>query len=164
MYTILPLTDADLAACAAIYNHYIEHTCVTLEEAPMTPAEFGARARRIAADYPYLVAKAADGRVLGYAYLDRFNPRSAYRTTADLSIYVHPEHRADGVGTALLRSICAAAREQGIRNLISIITANNAPSLAFHKKHGFIPEGTLRRVAIKFGQVLDVCYLRLPLV
>ena len=37
-------------------NYYIENTCITLEEEPVTPEEFGARVARITKGYPYIVS------------------------------------------------------------------------------------------------------------
>ena len=49
-----------------------------------------------------------------------------------------------------------AARARGIANIISLITSDNAASLAFHKKHGFDEVGHLTDVGVKFGQLLSV--------
>ena len=44
--TLAPIAPEDIAACTELYNYYIENTCITLEEEPVTPEEFGARRRR----------------------------------------------------------------------------------------------------------------------
>lgn len=75
----------DIRRCVEIYNYYIINSTATFEEQPLTEAQFAERVKRISADYPYLVAE-EDGKVVGYAYLDKYNERSAYRFTADLSI------------------------------------------------------------------------------
>lgn len=84
--TLAPIAPEDIAACTELYNYYIENTCITLEEEPVTPEKFGARAARITKDYPYIVARDGAGKPIGFAYLDAFNPRSAYRCTADLCV------------------------------------------------------------------------------
>lgn len=84
--TLAPIAPEDIAACTELYNYYIENTCITLEEEPVTPEEFGARVARITKDYPYIVARDGAGKPIGFAYLDAFNPRSAYRCTADLCV------------------------------------------------------------------------------
>ena len=78
------IAPEDIAACTELYNYYIENTCITLEEEPVTPEEFGARAARITKNYPYIVARDGAGKPIGFAYLDVFNPRSAYRCTAEV--------------------------------------------------------------------------------
>lgn len=157
MLTIRPITERDVPQCADIYNYYIENTTITFEEAPLTAEAFSARVRRITQRYPYLVAE-EDGQIAGYAYLDLYNDRSAYRYTADLSIYLRHGCGARGLGSALLAEIERLAAEAGFRNIISIITEENAPSLAFHEKHGYRPAGRLYKVGLKFGRWLDVAF------
>lgn len=157
---LAPIAPEDIAACTELYNYYIENTCITLEEAPVTPEEFGARAARITKDYPYIVARDGAGKPIGFAYLDVFNPRSAYRCTADLSIYVDRACRGSGVGQKLYAEIERLGRERGIENLISIITSDNEGSLRFHRKNGFTEIGVMPAVAFKFGKYLDVSFFQ----
>ena len=154
---IRPYAARDAARCCEIYNYYIVNTTVTFEEEPLSPEAFGARAAGIEENYPYFVAE-ADGVVLGYAYLAEYNPRSAYRYTVDLSIYLARDVTARGVGSLLYERIERAARERGFANIISIITRDNAPSVAFHEKHGFRHVGTFDRGGVKFDRWLDVAY------
>lgn len=157
MLQIRPIEDRDIAACLAIYNYYIEHTTITFEEEPLSMAAFSARVRRIRGDYPYLVAE-EDGTVVGYAYLDAYNERSAYRYTADLSIYLAHDCLSRGVGSALLTAIERLAEQRGLRNIVSIITEENARSLAFHERHGYREVGRLYKSGLKFGRWLDVAF------
>ena len=158
--TLASIAPEDIAACTELYNYYIENTCITLEEEPVTPEEFGARAARITKDYPYIVARDGAGKPIGFAYLDVFNPRSAYRCTADLSIYVDRACRGSGVGQKLYEEIERLGRERGIENLISIITSDNEGSLRFHRKNGFTEIGVMPAVAFKFGKYLDVSFFQ----
>ena len=98
----------DIRRCVEIYNYYIINSTATFEEQPLTEAQFAERVKRISADYPYLVAE-EDGKVVGYAYLDKYNERSAYRFTADLSIYLDNSCVSHGVGSRLLAEIEKAA-------------------------------------------------------
>ena len=102
----------------------------------------------------------AQGKPIGFAYLDVFNPRSAYRCTADLSIYVDHACRGSGVGQKLYAEIERLGRERGIENLISIITSDNEGSLRFHRKNGFTEIGVMPAVAFKFGKYLDVSFFQ----
>lgn len=158
--TLAPIAPEEIAACTELYNYYIENTCITLEEEPVTPEEFGARVARIMKDYPYIVARNGAGKPIGFAYLDVFNPRSAYRCTADLSIYVDRACRGSGVGQKLYAEIEQLGRERGIENLISIITSDNEGSLRFHRKNGFTEIGVMPAVAFKFGKYLDVSFFQ----
>lgn len=160
--TIRGATRRDSAACARIYNHYIAKTTVTFEETPLSEESFAERLARISARYPFLVAE-ADGQVVGYAYLDAFNPRTAYRLTSDLSIYLDPNATAQGIGSQLLLRIEAEAARRGLRNVISLVTEENVGSVRFHERHGFARVGRLENVGLKFGRLLDVLFLQKPL-
>lgn len=154
---IRKIGKADIAQCLAIYNYYIENTCYTFEEEPLGAAQFAERAERIARVYPYYVA-AEGNKVLGYGYLDSFNERSAYRITADVSLYVDKEFLCRGIGGELLAALEREARRAGIENLVSLITSENENSLRFHERHGFSCAGELKNVGLKFGQRHSVKY------
>ncbi len=145
----------DESACLAIYNRYITETTITFEETPLGESEWHERVARIKAKYPYLVVTEGEN-VLGYAYLDAYSPRSAYRYTADLSIYLDRTATGHGIGTKLLNAIEKTAKENGFRNLISIVTGENFNSMAFHEKHGFVEIGRLKKVGFKHEKWLDV--------
>lgn len=157
MLTVRPIAENDIVRCAEIYNYYIENTTITFEEQPLSVEVFAARVRRIEASYPYLVAE-EDGIVVGYAYLDAYNERSAYRYTADLSIYLAHDRLSRGVGGKLLDKIERDGAARGLRNIISIVTEENARSIAFHEKHGFTEVGRMRKVGLKFERWLDVVF------
>lgn len=160
---IRDLKEDDIKACLDIYNYYIENTCYTLEEEKLNLDSFAKRVKRIQSHYPFLVYTDEMGFVLGYAYLDGFHERSAYRKTADLSIYVDKDHLHDHIGVILLDEIEKKAKEYGITNIISIVTSENENSLQFHEKHGFLLEGNIHDVAFKLGRSISVYYLRKPI-
>ena len=133
---------------------------VLTEETELTADQYEARVAGVTERFPFLVARDDAGNVAGFAYLSDFNPRSGYRHTADLSIYTAPDLRGAGLGAALLAAIEAEGRKMGITNLISIITDENAASCRFHEKNGFVKEGHLHDIAVKFGRRCGVCHYR----
>ena len=150
--TVRKLNDGDIVRCLEIYNYYIEETTVSFEETPLTLEKFTERVNRIREEYPFIVAE-DDEKIVGYAYLDRFHERSAYRFTADLSIYLDKDLLAKGTGGLLLDEIERRGKDMGITNIISLVR-----SAAFHEKHGFRLVGRLEKVGVKFGKILDVFY------
>ncbi len=70
--------------------------------------------------WTWLVAADATG-VLGYAYFTQFRDRSAYRFTAEDSIYVREDVRGQGVGKALVAQLVEAATRAGFRQMIAVI-------------------------------------------
>lgn len=148
----------DIAQCAEIYNYYVLNTRITLEEESVSVSEFSARAERITKKYPYIVAKEGE-KVIGYAYLDAFNPRSAYKITADLSIYTDKDRQHEGIGKKLLDELCSRAKAMKIEKIVSLITSENSGSLGFHRKNGFTEQGRLADVAFKLGRYCDLVFM-----
>ena len=149
--------EKDVEMLVSIYNYYIENTTCTLEMEPLSVEEFRARVKKIAERFPYLVYE-ENGEVLGYAYLSEFNPRGGYRFTADLSLYVAHGVRGKGIGRGLYEAIEPMAREVGVCNIISLITAENEASLAFHDKLGFERVAKIEKIANKFDRWIGLCY------
>jgi phosphinothricin acetyltransferase len=148
--------DADMPAVTAIYAHFVRHGTGTFEEVPPSLDEMRTRRAHILADgMPYLVAE-LDGAVVGYAYATVYRARSAYRFTAEDSIYVHHEHGKAGIGSALLAELIERCEADGCRQMVAIIgdRANRA-SIALHERFGFRPAGELEAVGFKFGQWID---------
>ena len=51
-----------------------------------------------------------------------------------LAVYVHGDHAREGVGTALLEHLEAAARERGLASLVLTASAN---AVGFYERHGY---------------------------
>ena len=151
------LKQTDIAQCLEIYNYYIESSTATFEEEKLSLNEFSERLKRIAAEFPFFVAE-ENGKISGYAYLDHYNTRSAYRYTADLSIYLARNAVSRGTGGMLLEAVESAGAKRGIKNIISLVTEENEVSCRFHEKHGFEKMGKLESVGFKFGKWLGVYF------
>ena len=157
---IRTIEEKDVKQCLEIYNYYIENTCFTLEEEKLSLEDFKKRCDNILKKYPFIVLENDKKKIIGYAYLSTFNSRSAYRKTADLSIYVSKNHLHEHIGIMLLKEIEKLACKYDIANIISIVTSENDNSVNFYLKNGFVLEGTIHDVAIKFGKVISVYYLK----
>lgn len=157
-------TVADIPEIQAIYAHHVLHGTGTFEETPPSVEETTARFHAVAErGWSWLVAVDATG-VLGYAYFTQFRDRSAYRFTAEDSIYVREDVRGQGVGKALVAHLVEAATQAGFRQMIAVIgNSANVGSVGVHASLGFRPAGTLRAAGLKFGQWLDVVYMQRPL-
>jgi phosphinothricin acetyltransferase len=158
---IRPATSADLPDIQAIYAHHVLHGTGTFEEVPPSleeiTARFEAGARRA---WRWLVASDGTG-VLGYAYYAQIRDRTAYRFTAEDSIYVREDVRGQGVGKALVRQLLVDAERAGFRQMVAVIgDSENVGSVGMHASLGFHHVGTLRAVGLKFGRWLDTVYMQ----
>ena len=154
-------TPSDPEGLAEVYADAVLHGFGTFEEVPPSPAEMVARLAKIEGyGLPWLVAERG-GVIAGYAYASPFRPRSAYRYTAEDTVYVHPDHKGLGVGGALLRALIAECERLGLRQLVAAIgDSDNAGSIALHKACGFEPAGALPALGWKHGRWLDVVFMR----
>ena len=151
-------TAADAEAIAAIYAHYIQNTTVTFEEEVVAAEEI---IRRLAAVHgaalPWLVAT-QDGQVVGYAYATPWRPRSAYRFSVEVTVYVADADRGKGYGRALYVELFERLRSRGAHAVLGGITLPNDPSIALHEAMGMAKVAHLPEVGFKFGRWLDVGY------
>jgi L-amino acid N-acyltransferase YncA len=154
-------TPSDTAAITAIYNHHVLHGLGTFEELPPTEADMAARMTAVQSKaLPYLVAE-EDGEVLGFAYAAPFRPRSAYRFTAEDSVYIAPRAIGQGVGKALLSKVIEACEAIGVRQLTAVIgDAGNAASIGLHGALGFKRTGSSRSVGYKHGRWVDIVFMQ----
>ncbi len=150
-------SSQDLAGITAIYAHHVLTGMGTFEETPPDEAEIAARlAKTQGAGCAWLVAE-NEGVILGYGYYARSHNRSAYRFTAEDSIYVRDDVRGMGVGKALVLALLEHATQRGFRQMIAVIgDSENVGSIGLHSSLGFRNVGTMKAVGLKFGQWVDV--------
>ncbi len=160
MPTVRDARDSDLPAIFEIYDHEVLHGTATFDTQPKTPEQrrewFESSPRE---RYRVLVAE-VDGRIVGWARLYPWSPRRAYDRTAEDAVYIHPDHRGQGLGRALLAELLEHARRAGLGTLVARIADGNPASLGLHVRMGFEPVGVMRRVGEKFGRILDVHLLQ----
>jgi phosphinothricin acetyltransferase len=151
----------DVPAIAAIYGHHVLHGLGTFEEVPPTEADMAVRLEAVRSKgLPYLVAD-KDGAVLGFAYAAPFRARSAYRFTAEDSVYIAPDAIGRGVGRALLGAVIEACEALGVRQLTAVIgDSGNAASIGLHTALGFERTGLSRSVGYKHGHWVDIVFMQ----
>lgn len=151
-------TSEDGESIASIYNHYIETSVITFEEERVTGSEMEARMAAVRADgYSWLVAE-SEGNVAGYAYAGRWQKRSAYRHTAEVTVYLHHAFTGRGLGTRLYEAIFTKLHDMEVHAVIGGITLPNPASVALHEKFGMTQVAHYKEVGFKFGRWLDVGY------
>jgi phosphinothricin acetyltransferase len=155
-------TSSDAAACAAIYGHYVEHSFATFELVPPTVDDVRSRISGCQQGHAWLVAE-REGEVVGFAYGTRFAERAAYRWAAEVSVYLDPEARGGGLGTALYDVLLPRLSERGLQVVTARIAQPNEASGALHARYGFEQVGLLRRIGFKHGAWVDVAIMELEL-
>ncbi len=152
---------ADIAEIQAIYAHHVLHGTGTFEEIPPSIEEMAQRWSAVTGrGWTWLVAADETG-VAGYGYYQQIRDRSAYRFTAEDSIYVREDVRGQGVGKALVVALLHAATDAGFRQMIAVIgDSENIGSIGVHTSLGFRKVGVLHATGLKFGRWLDTVYMQ----
>ena len=100
-----------------------------------------------AAGHPIWVAVADDGHVAGWFSFQPFYGRCAYRATTEVSVYVAPPDRRQGVARRLLTDALLRAPDLGFDTLVGFVFGHNEPSLRLFESFGFARWGVLPGVA-----------------
>ncbi|SEJ66210.1 GNAT family N-acetyltransferase [Demequina mangrovi] len=159
----------DAARIAAIYEHYVLHDTATFEIEPVTPEQMGARIAGVQGrGLPWVVLEDED-RVLGYAYAAPYRDRVAYRHTLEASVYLDPEVRRGGLGTALYMDLIGRVRRltdsehAPVHSLLGGIALPHPASVALHERLGFRHVGTIEDAGWKFDRWIAVGFWQLIL-
>ncbi|TRM60599.1 acyl-CoA N-acyltransferase [Schizophyllum amplum] len=189
-FAVRPARPEDFTQIAIIANYYIENSLATfrterVDRAALLDTFYSVVEQRL----PYIVSVAFDDPdepfVLGYAYASRYRPeRDAYRHTAELSIYVHPDHLSAGIGSLMLDNLLGLLRQSStpslllgpvaeestpIRQVLAVMALDTEGYKGgygqrdWYVKRGFVQVGQLREVGHKFGRWIDTIILQLSL-
>ncbi|MDQ7093579.1 N-acetyltransferase family protein [Desulfosporosinus sp. PR] len=112
--------------------------------------------------YPLLVFEKRE-KVVAFATFGPFRAWPAYKYTIEHSVYVHKNHRKEGIATKLIREIIKIANEREYATLVAGIDATNESSLKMHEKMGFKPSGVIKKAGFKFAKWLDLAFYQLAL-
>nr|WP_315222561.1 GNAT family N-acetyltransferase [uncultured Flavobacterium sp.] len=158
-----PATTDDLEKILEIVNHSILHTTANYNYDIQTlEVQTKWFEDKKAKNLPIVVAD-LDGEVIGFGSYGQFREKIGYQYTVEHSVYVVENAIGKGVGGKLLTELIRLAKQQGIHVMIGAIDADNAGSIAFHERYGFVVTGTLREVGYKFDHWLDLVFMQLVL-
>ncbi|WOO43239.1 GNAT family N-acetyltransferase [Rubellicoccus peritrichatus] len=156
-------TFDDATSIAQIYNYYIENTVITFEEDPIDAEDIIQRIEKSnSAGFSWYVALESES-VVGYAYSSKWNERSAYKHTAEVSVYLSHQHRSKGLGTKLYEALFDELKAMRMHVVIGGVTLPNAASVALHEKFGMKKVAHYEQVGFKFEEWLDVGYWQIQL-
>ena len=123
---------------------------------------------RDARGLPWIVLE-RDDAVAGYAYAGPFRDRVAYRHTLEATVYLAPEVRRGGLGTALYAALIERLRglSEGehapVHSVMGVVALPHPGSVALHSRLGFRHVGTIEDAGFKFDRWIDVGYWQLTL-
>lgn len=129
---IKPMGEADAQAVLTIYANSIQNEDVTFEtELPSWSIWDKAH------DPNCRLVACIDSKVVGFIVLSHVFTHPAYEGVAEISIYVNPNYRKQGVGYRLLSAMIPLSERFHYHMLQSRIFPSNIPSIKLHEKLGF---------------------------
>lgn len=147
----------DIPSLLEIYNYEVRNGVATLDINEKTIQQWTEwfESHNIK-NHPLIVSE-DEGMIKGYASLSSYREKEAYASTVELSIYVHPDFRGQGVGKELMSEILGMAKaDSTIHTVVSVITSGNAVSEKLHDKFGFEFCGKIREAGVKHGKLVDI--------
>ena len=153
---VRPCIENDSDAICLIYNYYISQTAVTFEETPVLEEVMSERIKEYTKNYPWLVLENTSGNVVGYAYARQWSQRSAYKNTAEISVYIHHKESGNGYGSVLYKDLLSALSIPGLHTVIATITLPHDASVRLHELHGFRKVSHFKEIGRKFNRWIDV--------
>lgn len=147
-----------------IFNEAIETSTALYDYQPRPLSSMeGWFANKSKGNFPVLGIEDGAGTLLAFGSYGTFRAWPAYKYSVEHSVYVHKDHRGQGLGQQVMQALIEAAGRGGVHAMIGAIDAANAGSIALHERLGFQRVGTLPQVGFKFGQWLDLALYQLLL-
>ena len=150
----------ELSFVLNLYNFYILNTTVLSDQETITLEELQARLSYKTKKYKtFLVCHETEKNVVGFCFLTQFRKKPAYDSTAEIGIYLKPEHTGQKLGQSMIRFLEEYAKQNHIEVIIATISGENSPSIKLFEKMGYEQCAHYKQVARKFDRRLDViCY------
>lgn len=141
-------TEQDWEDIINIYNQAVEEFSSTADMEPISvESRLDWLKQHSTPTYPLFVCE-ADHVIMGWCSLSPYRPgRAALRTVAEISYYIHKDHRRKGVADLLVSHALRVSSERGFENLIAILLDTNHASIQLLEKHGFKKWGHLPDIA-----------------
>lgn len=144
--------ESDLPEIVSIYNTTVPTRQSTADTVEITVESRLEWFRQHRPDkYPLMVHQ-QDGHVVAWVSFQAFYGRAAYDRTAEISIYILPELRGQGLGRTLMAEALGITKELDIKTVVGFVFSHNAPSIRLFHSFGFAEWGRLPDVAEMDGK------------
>jgi phosphinothricin acetyltransferase len=155
--TIRKVEIQDARQIAEIYNFYVLNTHHSFENEAVSVNDMMDRIEAITETCPFLVCE-EEGEIIGFAYGTHYKPRSAYRHSVEVSVYIKDGANRKGIGTRLYKDLFAELDKMNVHAIIAGISLPNEASIKLHENFGFEKVAHFREVGFKMERWVDVGY------
>lgn len=152
---IIEIEEQHLQKVLAIYNYYVTHTTVSFHTIELSLDEMRHIVLNGDPHYKTYILEIA-GLTIGYALLTQHKNKQAYDMTAEVTIYLDPDHVGKRAGTMAIRFLETKARELGFHVLIATICTENERSIRMFERLGYQKSAHFKEIGNKFGRWLDI--------
>ena len=150
-------TLKDIKAITKIYNYYVLNDIATFAEEPILLKETEENIKKAILWLVYI----EDEKIVGYAYASNWKERSAYRFSAETSVYLSPNYLGKGIGSKLYKHLLSEIKKLDIHSVIGGISLPNKASEKLHEKFGYQKVAHYKEIGFKFNKWIDVGYWQL---
>ncbi|WHY57599.1 arsinothricin resistance N-acetyltransferase ArsN1 family A [Peribacillus simplex] len=147
--------ETDIVSIKEIYNQGIEDRIATLETEVKDQTYIEEWFAKHIGRYKVIVAE-QEGEIVGWASLNPYNRRDAYRGVADLSVYISRDHRGKRIGGLLLQSIEKLAKENDFNKIVLFTLPFNQIGQGLYNKRGYREVGVFKNQGMLDGEFVDV--------
>ncbi len=150
----------DATAIAEIWNPVIRDSTITFNAVEKDPDDL-VRFILTRADVGHgtFVAE-EEGEVLGFATYGQFRPGVGYARSMEHTIMLAETARRRGLGSALLETVEAHARDRGAHTMIAGVSGANEAGIAFHAARGYNEIARVPEVGWKHAHWLDLVLMQ----
>ncbi|MBD3881162.1 N-acetyltransferase family protein [Phormidium tenue FACHB-886] len=144
--------SSDLSAIVEIYNAAIPSRIATADLEPITVESRLQWFQQYTPDKRPLWVLEVEGKIAAWISLTSFySGRPAYLATAEISIYIAPQHQRQGYGKLLVQKMIDACPQVGVTTLLAMYFDHNVGSRKLFDHFGFRPMGHLTDIAVLDG-------------
>ncbi len=147
--------EKDLYRILSIYNQGIEDRIATLETEPKDEAYMYTWFKEREPRFVVLVAEENE-LIIGWASINVYNKRKAYRGVGELSVYIDRNYRGKGIGKRLLQELERLGREYEFHKFVLFTFSFNELGQALYKKAGYLEVGVFQKQGMLDGKLIDV--------
>lgn len=148
-----------------IYSYYVLNTAISFDIPAPTKDFFINLINDLFGKYPFLVAL-DNNKIVGYAYTHPYIKREAYNHGAEITIYIDPNYKKNGLGKKLYSILENISVKQNIIRLYACVGVTDKPdeylnnnSFEFHKHLGYKQIACFKESGYKFNKLYDMVWL-----
>ena len=149
------MKERHLPKVLAIYNYYVVNTTISFHTEPLSLDEMQQNTWNGHPRFKSYVMEEAGG-MIGYALLAQHKNKQAYDVTAEITIYISPDHVGRQLGAEAVGFLEEQARQLGFHALVATICTENERSIRLFERLGYEKSAYFREVGRKFDRWLDV--------